>query len=169
MFELLYRTAHYENFGESYDFHLKSIYNSMLNENLLKVFFYDRQDIDFAEFKGYCSSKSRYFYYYHHNNIPLAIAFLNGFTGLCALSHFCFFKSAYANKNQIAKHWLNQVCNEKALTCLVGITPKPYKHAINFALSHGYEQIGTLEKSCAMHRNNRIKYVDGILTKYTFN
>lgn len=138
----------------------------------LSAFFYDTTDVPlnhlatFREWEEEGEENKRWLYAAKDTDTGKYLVFASvnnpiGYTGMC---HFCFAEGTENYAHLLAKEWLSSVVSKNALQALYGLTPKPYRHAISFAQSVGFEVIGTLPKACYMAKYD--KYVDGIITIY---
>lgn len=156
-----YDLATESNFEDEGPYSIGHIYDSMDREQLLRVFYYAGNCPSKEEFIQQWSSPQFFVYAAYRQDNLLGLLLLNNFTGLSALSHLCYFKAGLDEKLEIAKECMG-ILRDGGMASLVGLTPKPYRHAINFALSVGYKKVGELQGACYMASHD--KYVDGIIT-----
>lgn len=100
-------------------------------------------------------------------NNPLGLCWLNNFLGHASLMHFIIFGEGLPHKRQIAQSMLGHLLfgQGSQISGLIGITPKPFRHAWKFALESGFERIGILPRACWVASHNRM--VDAVLTLCT--
>lgn len=169
-FYLMARTHAYNTFGTEWTMRMGQLYKALCDDGLLRTFFYDcPPELSLLEFFDYAEDPQRWLYaaYDAESHTPLAFAVCNGFTGRAALSHFCFLAAGRGRRHAIARHWLDHVCNEGALSCLMGVTPAPYRHVVRFAEGLGYRRITNIKDGCEMYRSSGERvYRDAVVLQY---
>ena len=153
------------NFDATGPWSLGYIYDQMEAEGLLPVFFYDGVPTRPA-FIGMGFGLTDLVYAAYIDVTPLVFARVNNLTGLSGLMHFCYFEAGMPHAADLAFDFFDFL-RDGGMKSLLGLTPKPYRHAINFAVSVGFERIGVLPGACYLAA--RCKHVDGILTVKNLN
>ena len=93
---------------------------------------------------------------------PVCMGWFNNINGKTAQCHFTFFKPHFDLRQQgglAAINWLEEKLDVQALT---GLTPKPYRQALNAIKGWGFELMFTLPQSCYLAKYD--KHVDGIVS-----
>lgn len=163
-FAWIYKNFQASTFDDEGPWSLGHIYDQMQEEGLLNVFFYDGVP-QRAWFAGLNFGMTDMLFAAYDNKDLLGFARINNITGLSGLMHFCFFEAGKDIAPAIADD-LHNILAEGGMRSLLGITPKPYRHAIKFAESVGFVRVGVLPGACKMV-NHGGKYVDGVITVKT--
>lgn len=110
---------------------------------------------------------------------PLALAWLNNFSGKAAMMHFSLFKSALSRKEALGRFVLGfllhaRVGDAYCLDALYGMTPKPYAHVLRYIRRIGFQVQGTIPGAVRMipnsykeGRGDSVTYVDGVISVCT--
>lgn len=83
----------------------------------------------------------------------VAAAWLNGFTGRCALAHFCVFRAGQPDAVRIGRAFVRWAFGTGQFDALVGLTPATYRHALRLIVKLGFTVQGRLPGAC--HLVNR--------------
>ena len=137
-------------------------------EGWLPFLFYDGQTRDRQDYIEFMSSPDVYSYVVydpHDHENPLATYFVNGFTGRAAELHYCFLNAGLPHKQAIGIETTNFLLRSGGLSALIGITPKPFRHAWKFALEVGFRKVGILPSACYLKTSGR--YVDAVVSLCT--
>ena len=123
-------------------------------------------------------------------NAPLAFCWLNGHSGKTAMIHFAVFKNALHKAREIGlfatrmllfaspeKPASFEFCagiqpapattKEYCLDTLLGLTPKPFRHALNFIELLGFKRLCTIPQSILLNNQGQKKICAGVLTQLT--
>lgn len=157
----LYKTDKDNTFDPDGDFSLGTVYDVMAREGLLRVFFYDNVP-GRAEFVRMMGHPGQLVYVpYGPDRLPIAFARVTCLTGASGLMHFCYFMAGMPCRYELADD-LYDFLADGGMQSLIGLTPKPYRHAIRFAVSTGFRVVGTVPGACYMA--SRERFVDGVLS-----
>lgn len=164
------RTHAYNTFGSEWTPRMAQLYAALRDDGMLRIFFYDSpHELTQQEFFDYVEDPARWVYvgYDAVSGTPLVFAVCASFTGRAAVVHFCFLRAGMERRHAVAQYWFDHVCGESGLSCLMGITPAPYRHALRFAQEVGFQEISIIKDGCAMYRSNGERtYRDAVLTQY---
>lgn len=130
---------------------------------LLETMLYSYKSPSFGQFKTILD-KSRVLTVYDTGQVPVGIAWFDNCMCKLMWSHFCLYP-AYQHE---ATKWANIILAKVkswGIHTLMGITPKPYRHARKFITQLGFEQVATLPQACYLAKQDR--YTDGILSMRT--
>ena len=141
---------------------LADLYDQLVADGLLDTFFYDCH-MGKLDFIHRLRRDDQWVYAaFSMEGDPLVFSILNNHTGYSALSHFCYFRAGMDMRETLAYEWLRTL-RDGGMRSLVGLTPKPYRHAWRFAINVGYKMAGIVPGACILaHHNNRV--CDGVLT-----
>lgn len=163
-FAWIYKNFQASTFDDDGPWSLGHIYDRMQAEGLLDVFFYDGVPAK-TWFEGLNFGLTDLLYAAYDDTELLGFARINNLTGRSGLMHFCFFEAGKDIAPAIADD-LHSFLAEGGMKSLLGITPKPYRHAIRFAESVGFVRCGVLPGACKM-ANHGGRIVDGVITVKT--
>lgn len=140
-------------------------------EGKIPFLFYDGETRDRQDYIEFMASPDVYSYvaYDKTGRVPLATYFVNDFIGLSCKMHFCFLDAGIEHKYAIGVETCNFLLRAGGIAALIGITPKPFRHAWQFALRVGFTKMGVLPAACRLARlpGNKSSYVDAIVTLCT--
>lgn len=74
----------------------------------------------------------------------VAVAWLTGFTGRCALTHFCVFRAGQPDAVRIGLAFVRWAFDTGHFDSLAGITPATYRHALRYITALGFTVQGRL-------------------------
>lgn len=149
------------------------LWNSLEEEGKIPFLFYDGETRDQQDYFEFMSSPDVYSYvvYDKTGEIPLATYFVNDFIGRAGKMHFCFLNAGIEHRYAIGIETCNFLLRAGGISALVGITPKPFRHAWQFALNVGFQKMGILPAACRLARlsggGNRDSHVDAVVTLCT--
>ena len=150
----------------------EQFWSDLRNQNRHKALFYDGGIRDFNDFYWFMTADSNLVYMCYDNELKKAVAvcWMNNFMGKAAGFHFGFLEESAPNELNIARAAVEFILRDGGISALYGVTPKPFKHALNFAKNVGFEQAGILPEVCEMYNinKNKSKYVDGYVTFLTY-
>lgn len=151
-------------FSDSGKWSLDYIYGKLVSEDLLRIMFYDSSLFTLDMFKDWALDKACWFYamYQAGTHEPLAFAAINGHVGRAAMLHYCIFSQGRPNGLDIAADFLKEA--SKAKDCLLGLTPKPFRHARHFAVKAGGKAIAEIPGACYLASKDQ--FVPGIVTQF---
>lgn len=141
---------------------LGDIYDTMQDEGLADVFVYDGWLMRHEFIEKFSAPDVLTHAAFDLQGQPLVFACINNRTGYSGLSHFCYFAAGKPYLDELAAEWFAMLA-DAGLRSLMGITPRPYRHAWKFALKQGYTLAGIVPGACVLvHHGGRV--VDGVLT-----
>ena len=103
----------------------------------------------------------------HDGKTPLATYFVNNFIGNAGTMHFSFFDAGLSRSKAIGIDTCNFLLRNGGLSALIGITPKPFRHAWKFATSVGFVQKAILPQACYLKGVGQTRLVDAVITLCT--
>lgn len=161
--------AHTSTFDAEGPFSLGALYDGMQKDERLAAYFYNGLPTR-EEFISLCTQKERWVYaWYAMDGTPMMKVGITDFQGKVGMIHFCGFKAGDVHRFAIAKHCLDTVCCPHGLSALVGLTPKPFRHAWHFAEDVGFKKLAEVPGACTMNIKGKVMTKDGVLTLYTPN
>lgn len=92
---------------------------------------------------------------------------LNGIVGRSAQIHFAILGKYHRDAVNIGRETLHWIEQHRWFHSVYGITPYPYRHAIDYIKALGFEVKGRLPGACFLKR--RGAYIDGVISIYKFN
>ncbi len=142
-------------------------------DRLNPILFFDGEIPDFANFSAWLSAKDKDARFVTGGTGEVkALYWLNNPIGKNAMIHFCFLRKAFGEQEAIGLHVVESLLHckngsgEYVLSALVGITPKPYRHALAFIRKLGFRIVAELPQACYFARQNTYKNaLVSILTK----
>ncbi len=82
--------------------------------------------------------------------------------------HFCFLRKAFGEQEAIGLHVVESLLHckngsgEYVLSALIGITPKPYRHALAFIRKLGFRIAAELPQACYFARKTVLTSGSGL-------
>lgn len=147
------------------------LWDSLEAEGKIPFLFYDGETRDRQDYIEFMSSPDVYSYavYDKTGHIPLATYFVNDFIGRVGKMHFCFLDAGIEHKYAIGVEACNFLLRAGGISALIGITPKPFRHAWQYALQVGFQKIGILPAACHLARlsGDKARHVDAVITLCT--
>ncbi len=101
----------------------------------------------------------------------IAMYWLNNPLGKAVMIHFCFLKEAVAHREAVGRYVTKglleaKINGEYVVSALMGITPKKYRHALNYIKILGFELVAELPEACFFSQKKRYEgAVISILTR----
>lgn len=128
------------------------VWDALVVENKERWLFYDGQVRDRVDYISFMTDPSVFAYavYDHDWETPLATYFVNNFMGNAAMMHFCYLDAGINRKQAIGIEATNFLLWGGKISALIGITPKPFRHAWKFALSVGFVKVGVIPGACRL-------------------
>lgn len=163
-FAWVYKDFQGSTFDADGPWSLGHIYDRMLKEGLLDVFFYDGRP-QRAWFEGLNFGMTDIVSAAYDGETLLGFARINNITARSGMMHFCYFDAGKDIAPAIAEDLFDDLVRG-GFKSLMGLTPKPYRHAIRFAESVGFVRCGVLPGACKL-ANHGGRIVDGIITVKT--
>lgn len=145
------------------------VWERMEAEGKQRWLFYDGQVRDALDYIEFMSMPNVYAYLVcdHDWETPLATYFVNGFMGRAAKMHFAYFDAGLSRRYAIGIETCNFLLKSGELSCLIGMTPKPFKHAWNFATSVGFVHKAVIPSVCFLAYAKVPRLVDAVVTLCT--
>lgn len=163
------KTANFNTF-DRFDVRLAAMYEGMWRSGTLDYFFHAAaQRFTREDFVRFATADARWVYAYFDpaTQQPLCMAVFSDFSGRAAMCHFASMGAGGSVCHALARHCMHLVCNDNALSCLVGLTPACFRHSVRFAESVGFVRIATVKNACLVRSaKGALKYRDGMLLKY---
>lgn len=151
--------------------HLAVIWQKLEEEGRSGWLFYDgftRTERDFIDFMTDPNVYSYAVYSPDDGGItPLALYWLNNPIGNATMMHFAYLTAGQAERYRIGIETCNFLLRSGGISALIGITPKPFRHAWRFALSVGFVKMGILPKACTLLGPGGRRVVDAVVTLCT--
>jgi hypothetical protein len=149
--------------------HMAEIWASLEKEGKAERLFYDGCVQSEADFIDYLTEPDIYAYavYAPDWERPLAVYWLNNFLGHAALMHFAYLEAGLAERYTIGIDTCNFLLRGSGgqVSALIGITPKPFRHAWQFALAVGFVKLGIIPKACPiLNADGSIRLTDAVAT-----
>ena len=141
-----------------------AIYNRLMAENLATSLLYDHEPnlITFLKItspaKAWCGQVCI-------NNEVAGLFWINGFIGRLAYLHFAVFRGFAPYAVLMGKYVVSWAFLRGELSCLLGVTPLPYRHVLKIISDVGFEKLGVVPKACNLVRYG--KFVDGVASILT--
>lgn len=153
-----------DRFRVSGTWSLDYIYDVMQEQDRVRFFFYDDNLHTIEKFKEWARAEHNWFYalYLKGTQEPLAFAVLNNHMGYTAMIHYCLMDEGLPHGKDIVDCFFSEA--RKTKQCLIGITPKPFRHAWKFSMAVGGKLITELPGACYLAR--RDSYVPGVVTQF---
>lgn len=142
------------------------LWDALEAEGKVPFLFYDGETRDRQDYIEFMSSPDVYAYAVYDKatgQIPVATYFLNGFIGRSAQMHFCYLDAGIEDRYALGIETCNFLLRSGGISALIGITPKPFRHAWKFALAVGFRRMGVLPAACRV----KDRYVDAVITLCT--
>jgi hypothetical protein len=150
---------------------LAQLWSILEGEGKIPRLFYDGSIEGRADFILYLTDPEIYAYAVYDpkdNETPLACYWLNNFIGNAAQMHFAFTGAGLPERYAIGIEACNFLLRNGGISALVGITPKPFRHAWRFALEVGFVTLGLLPEACPLATaDGSSKLLDAVLTLCT--
>lgn len=148
---------------------LSEIWDALQAEGRTSWLFYDGLTSTREEYIDFMCSPRVYAYsvYDHDYETLLATYFINNFVGDAAMMHYCFFAAGQERRYEIGRDACKFILHNSGISCLVGLTPKPFRHAWRYALAVGFKKLGIIPRACRLAVFDRPGPVDGVLTLCT--
>lgn len=148
-----------------------SVWRQLEAEGKDRWLFYDddvRDEFDFIEIMSDPTVQA-YMICDHDWETPLALCFLNNFIGSAAMMHFAFLDAGLERRYAIGIDTTNFLLRGKGagVSALIGLTPKPLRHAWQFACAVGFIQKAIIPNACRLSRTFPPRECAGVLTLCT--
>ncbi len=151
-----------------YDFWLE-----FQKDKLNKILFYDGEMPDFEAFYAWLTAKDKDARFIVRGGCAenggcaqgldfLALYWLNNPLGKAVMIHFCFLRRAFCEQEEIGLYTVKSLLlcrqnGEYVVSALLGMTPKPYRHALAFIRKLGFRIAGEVPQACFFARQNKCK------------
>lgn len=153
--------------------HMAHIWDIMEGEGKIPWLFYDggiKTRNDYIDFMTQPDVFAYVVYDRGDHTTPLATYFVNNFTGNAAMMHFCHFQAGLPLRIPIGLDACNFLLKGggSGISALIGITPRPFRHAWRYALSVGFQQKAIIPEACRLELPNHApRYVDAVASLCT--
>ena len=149
---------------------LSQIWDTLEDEERVPWLFYDGLTANKEDYIRFMCDPQVYAYavYDHNGETPLATYFVNNFVGDAAMMHYCFFMAGQDRRYEIGIDTCNFLLRNSGISALIGLTPRPFRHAWRYALRCGFRVLGVIPRICKLEAvGGKPRLVDGVLTLCT--
>ena len=149
---------------------LSRIWDVLEDEGRTPWLFYDGLTASREDYITFMCDPQVYAYavYDHDGETLLATYFVNNFMGDAAMMHYCFFMAGQNRRYEIGIDTCNFLLRNSGISALIGLTPKPFRHAWRYALRCGFRVLGVIPRVCKLEAvGSNPRLVDGVLTLCT--
>ena len=129
---------------------LDVIYDIMDREGYLRTVIYDKEDLSKKEFLKWCADGKLLFILFRQDATPLALVWFTkpSETGKQVFAHFTTLNLIPREESvEAGKELIRFLYDSLGIEQLIGVTPKVYRHALQFAYDMGYEKVAILYKA----------------------
>lgn len=145
------------------------MWRRLVGEGKQRFLFYDGHISDWPDYYSFMRDPGVYAYavYDPATDEPLATYFVNNFVGHAAMMHFAYLDAGLSRRYAIGIDVCNFLLRNGGLSALIGITPRPFRHAWKFALEVGFVQKAILPQACRIVTDGHTRMVDAVATLCT--
>ncbi len=162
---------------------LDHIWRCVEKEGLHRAVFYDGAVQSAEDLAALLAPGRAWTYCFERDGEVLSLWWCNGHSGHMAQIHFCVFEAGRPYAHEMGMRAVrfimkvdrreggeNSMPNESApVSVLCGVTPAPYRHAVQFAQGLGFQVAARLPRAChigakSLGGRGSGRYVDGVLT-----
>lgn len=143
-----------------------NLWTQLIKEEKDTALFYDGQVNCFPDYLEFMTAPDVFAYaVYFTDKTPAAVFFVNNFMGKSAMMHFAYFDAGLSCRHAIGIEATRFLLSGD-LHALIGLTPRPFRHAWKFATEVGFQVVDpALPQACLLKRpDGALRYVDGVLT-----
>jgi hypothetical protein len=129
---------------------LDVIYDIMDREGYLNTVIYDKEHISKKEFLDMCDDGRLLFILFRKDATPLGLVWFTNpsATGKQVFAHFTSLNLIPREESvEAGKELIRFLYDSLGIEQLIGVTPKVYRHALQFAYDMGYEKVAILDKA----------------------
>lgn len=184
---LVVRSRHPSHPSPVTDAELDSLWDTLCEEGLAPVVFHDGGVRSAADLRELLSPHRTWCYLIQAAGVPLALCWLDGFSGRAARIHFCVLRAGLPRADEIGRmvvrfllgaisrpqpqpgHLRSQPDGPPphTLDTLVGLTPAPYRHALAFVARLGFRRAAVIHGGAVLARPTGARVCDAVLTLCT--
>ncbi|HEU6437201.1 MAG TPA: hypothetical protein VE028_07090 [Nitratidesulfovibrio sp.] len=177
---LAMRSRHPSHPSPVTDAELDRLWDTLREERLAPVVFHDGGVRSAADLRGLLSPHRAWCYLVQAANVPLALCWLDGFSGRAARIHFCVLRAGLPRADEIGRMVVRFLLAAPGTTqpplgrpapyrldTLVGLTPAPYRHALAFVARLGFRRAAVIPGGTVLARPTGIRVCDAVLTLCT--
>ncbi len=184
---LVVRSRHPSHPSPVTDAELDSLWDTLCEEGLAPVVFHDGGVRSAADLRELLSAHRTWCYLIQATGVPLALCWLDGFSGRAARIHFCVLRAGLPRADEIGRmvvRFLLRATNPPQpqpgglqpqpdrpapyrLDTLVGLTPAPYRHALAFVARLGFRRAAVIPGGMVLARSTGTRVCDAVLTLCT--
>ena len=153
---------------------LDKAYSQMRYEELDRVVFYDGSITNSESFTAFALGEGVETRFVYHNKELCGFVWLNNPLGLACMVHFCLFRPYFIYQREIGfwvlKQYLkpiNPQTGEVYIKALYGITPKVYRHTLDFIKSIGFRILGEIPGACEFKCSGKPTFRSGVASVVT--
>ncbi len=126
---------------------LATLWRRLVAEQIAPRLFYDGGVRSEEAFIQFMTAQDVYCYAAYVRGNPVALTWLNNFSGRAAMIHFAIFSAGLSFKTEVGRHVVHFLLHarhegEYCLDTLYGLTPKPYAHVLRFIRRVGFRVQG---------------------------
>lgn len=160
------------------DAELDRVWSTLCDDGLAPVVFHDGGVRSAADLRGLLAPHRAWCYLAQAVETPLALCWLDGFTGRAARIHFCVLRAGLPRAEEIGRMVVRFLLTAPAapatghpppyrLDTLVGLTPAPYRHALDFVARLGFRRAAVIPGAAVLARPAGRRVCDAVLTLCT--
>ena len=175
---LVLRSRHPSHPAAVTDAELDRVWSTLCNDGLAPVVFHDGGVQSAADLRGLLAPHRAWCYLAQAAETPLALCWLDGFTGRAARIHFCVLRAGLPRAAEIGRMVVRFLLTAPAapasghlppylLDTLVGLTPAPYRHALDFVARLGFRRAAVIPGGAVLARPAGRRVCDAVLTLCT--
>lgn len=142
---------------------IRLFWETFRKDRLGHIVFYDGAPESFEDFYAWLVRYDKDARFIVGSDGAKALYWLNNVLGKSVMIHFCFLRAAFAEQTQIGLYTVKSLLTyrdgkgEAAVSCLMGITPKPYRHALAFIQKLGFQIKAEIPLACYFERQGKFK------------
>lgn len=160
------------------DAELDRVWSTLCDDGLAPVVFHDGGVRSAADLRELLAPHRAWCYVIQAAGTPLALCWLDGFSGRAARIHFCVLRAGLPRAEEIGRMVVRFLLTAPAapasghpapcpLDTLVGLTPAPYRHALHFVTRLGFRRAAVIPGGALLARPTGNRVCDAVLTLCT--
>ncbi|MBU1002383.1 MAG: hypothetical protein KKE73_07650 [Proteobacteria bacterium] len=165
-------TLHLQNTHELGAEGLGSLWRQLGREGMQRTLFYDGGVASSQEFTRFASDPARLFYAVVVDQSPVALFWLDGWSGQAAFIHFAVFRRAQGQAARIIGRyvtgWLLRAEREGGgplVRTLIGLTPDTHPLAVRFVRDLGFRILGRVPQVLSLADGRTVAAIVSTLTR----
>lgn len=173
---LVLRSRHPFHPGPVTDAELDTVWETLRSNRLVPVVFHDGGVRSASGLRRLLAPRRAWCYLVQAGATPLALCWLNDFSGRAARIHFCVLPSGLPRAVEIGRTVVRFLLTAPSpaghpapylLDTLVGLTPAPYRHALEFVARLGFRRAAAIPGGTMLLRPSGPRVCDAVLTLCT--